>query len=140
MFFSGIIKYLFVPLAMTVAFAMMADYAVSMTVTPVTLARLYRRDHSGQEGSAESGWFAAIINLYEQVLRLCLRVKPLVLGGALALLVATAGVLVPQLHTEFFPKVDAGNFTMIVVAPEGSRIEKTTAIVDRIEAMIRDII
>ena len=35
MFFTGIIKYLFVPLAMTVAFAMLADYAVSMSVTPV---------------------------------------------------------------------------------------------------------
>ena len=45
MFFSGIIKFLFVPLALTVAFAMMADYAVSMSVTPVILARLYRRWH-----------------------------------------------------------------------------------------------
>ena len=42
MFFTGIIKYLFVPLAMTVAFAMLADYAVSMSVTPVMLARLYQ--------------------------------------------------------------------------------------------------
>lgn len=47
MFFSGIIKYLFVPLALTVAFAMLADYAVSMSVTPVILARLYQRGHGG---------------------------------------------------------------------------------------------
>ncbi len=45
MFFTGIIKYLFVPLAMTVAFAMLADYAVSMSVTPVMLARLYQGGH-----------------------------------------------------------------------------------------------
>jgi Cu/Ag efflux pump CusA len=51
-YFSGIIKFLFVPLAMTVAFAMITDYAVSMSVTPVVLARLYRqgqRDMSEQQ-------------------------------------------------------------------------------------------
>ena len=47
MFFSGIIKYLFVPLALTVAFAMLADYAVSMSVTPVILAR-----NLGREGES----------------------------------------------------------------------------------------
>ncbi len=140
MFFSGIIKYLFAPLAMTVAFAMMADYAVSMTVTPVTLAKLYRHNHGRQEGSATRGWFVAVINLYELILRLGLRVKSLILGGALALLVATVWVLAPQLHTEFFPKIDAGNFTMLVIAPEGTRIEKTTAIVGRIETMIKEVI
>ncbi len=45
MFFTGIVKYLFVPLAMTVAFAMLADYVVSMSVTPVMLAWLYRVGH-----------------------------------------------------------------------------------------------
>src|SRR4029079_13945773 len=58
-FFSGIVKYLFVPLALTVAFAMLADYVVSMTVTPVVLARLYSRGHGNggaDDGSANEGW------------------------------------------------------------------------------------
>ncbi|MGQ0812419.1 MAG: efflux RND transporter permease subunit [Nitrospiraceae bacterium] len=142
-FFSGIIKYLFVPLAMTVAFAMMADYAVSMSVTPVIWAKLDRRAHGGsetEEGAAESGWFGMVIALYLRVLRLGLRLKALVLVVALAALVAVGVVLVPRLHTEFFPKIDAGNFTMLVTAPEGTRIEKTTAIVGRIESMIKDLI
>ena len=55
-FFSGIIKYLFVPLAMTVAFAMLADYAVSMSVTPVMLARLYQRGHGTGSDEGGSAW------------------------------------------------------------------------------------
>ncbi|BFU97102.1 MAG: RND-type permease AcrB [Nitrospira sp.] len=139
-FFTGIIKYLFVPLAMTVAFAMLADYAVSMSVTPVVLARLYARghEHGSEEGSAAEGWFRYVLAVYVPLLGAGLRYKAVLLGGALAALLATVLFLVPRLPTEFFPKVDAGNFTMIVVAPEGSRIEKTTAIVADIERLVQE--
>jgi multidrug efflux pump subunit AcrB len=143
MFFTGIIKYLFVPLAMTVAFAMLADYAVSMTVTPVVLARLYSRGHgngSEEEGSAGEGWFRFILAAYEPLLKAAVRFKTLVIIAALLALIGTGVLLIPRLHTEFFPKVDAGNFTMIVSAPEGSRIEKTTAIVADIERLVQETI
>src|SRR5574341_1862885 len=90
MFFSGIVKYLFVPLAMTVAFAMIADYLISMSVTPVILAKLYSRvknqsdsdnDHEAEE---EAGWFGFLARVYTSILRLGLRVKPLVVVGVLA--------------------------------------------------------
>ena len=142
-FFAGIVKYLFVPLAMTVAFAMLADYAVSMTVTPVVLARLYTRGHgdgSQEESSAAEGWFRFVLAGYERVLRIGLRFKFLVLVAALLALLIVGALLLPRLHTEFFPKVDAGNFTMLIIAPEGSRIEKTTAIVAEIERLIQDTI
>jgi multidrug efflux pump subunit AcrB len=143
MFFTGIIKYLFVPLAMTVAFAMLADYAVSMSVTPVMLAKLYHRGHengSDEEGSANEGWFRFVLAVYEPLLRTAVRFKLVVIVVALLALVGTGALLLPRLHTEFFPKVDAGNFTMIVSAPEGSRIEKTTAIVAEIENLIQNTI
>ncbi len=141
-FFTGIIKYLFVPLAMTVAFAMLADYAVSMSVTPVILARLYHRGHGLRVEEAEDlkGWFRHVLSVYEPVLRAGLRFKPVVIAVALLALAGTVALLVPRLHTEFFPKIDAGNFTMTVSAPEGSRIEKTTAIVADIERLIQEII
>ena len=64
-FFSGIIKFLFVPLALTVAFAMVADYAVSMTVTPVVLARLYQRGHEpGDQSHENEGWFGRVQQTY----------------------------------------------------------------------------
>ncbi len=143
MFFSGIIKYLFVPLAMTVAFAMLADYAVSMSVTPVMLAGLYRDGHgnsSENDASANEGWFRFVLALYEPLLRISLRFKAMVIGLALLVLLGTGALLLPRLHTEFFPKVDAGNFTMLVGAPEGSRIEKTTAIVAEIERLVHETI
>ncbi|MEX5213970.1 MAG: efflux RND transporter permease subunit [Nitrospiraceae bacterium] len=141
-FFTGIVKYLFVPLALTVAFAMLADYAVSMSVTPVVLARLYRaghRDH-GEDPSTQSDWFRHVLALYEPALRQCLRFKAFVILGAMVTLLAVGLFVVPRLHSEFFPKVDAGNFTMLVTAPEGSRIEKTTAIVAQIEGLIQEVI
>lgn len=141
-FFSGIIKYLFVPLAMTVAFAMSADYLVSMSVTPVILAKLYSRaaDSGTQEHEDDFGWFGALLRFYAFLLGWGLRFKTFVVLGVLAILLATFGLVAPTLHTEFFPKVDAGNFTMLVSAPEGTRIEKTTAIVGRIESLVKDLI
>jgi multidrug efflux pump subunit AcrB len=143
MFFTGIIKYLFVPLAMTVAFAMLADYAVSMSVTPVLLARFYQKGHSGNgkdESSASTGWFRFVLAFYIPLLRASLRIKTVVIGLALLALIGTAILMVPRLHTEFFPRIDAGNFTMNIVAPEGSRIEKTTAIVAQIEKLVQETI
>jgi multidrug efflux pump subunit AcrB len=143
MFFTGIVKYLFVPLAMTVAFAMLADYVVSMSVTPVVLAWLYQAGHaksSEHESSADQGWFRYVLAIYEPLLTAGVRFKPVVIGLAMLALVGTGVFLLPRLHTEFFPKVDAGNFTMSVMAPEGSRIEKTTAIVGHIEQLVHDTI
>ena len=143
MFFTGIIKYLFVPLAMTVAFAMLADYVVSMSVTPVVLAWLYQGGHgkgAEHEASADEGWFRYVLAIYEPILKGGLRFKPVVIGLATVALIATGAFLIPRLHTEFFPKVDAGNFTMLVTAPEGSRIEKTTAIVGQVEQLVHETI
>ena len=143
MFFTGIVKYLFVPLAMTVAFAMLADYAVSMSVTPVMLAWLYSRGHgngSQEEGSAAEGWFRFVLAAYEPLLGAAVRFKTVVIAAAVLALIGTGALLIPRLHTEFFPRIDAGNFTMIVSAPEGSRIEKTTAIVADIETLVHEII
>src|SRR5581483_8416933 len=139
-FFTGIIKFLFVPLAMTVAFAMLADYAVSMSVTPVILARLYRGGPGGDEHPADTGWFGALLRMYAATLRVGLRFKAVVLLLAVAALVLVAIVLLPRLKTEFFPKIDAGNFTMLVTAPEGTRIEKTSAIVGEIERLVKETI
>jgi len=143
MFFSGIVKYLFVPLAMTVAFAMSADYVVSMSVTPVILARLYQGGHGSstdEKGSAGGGWFRYVLAAYEPLLRAAVRFKPVVIAIALLALLGTGALLLPRLPTEFFPRIDAGNFTMLVTAPEGSRIEKTTAIVAQIESLVQETI
>ena len=148
-FFTGVIKFLFVPLALAVAYAMMASYLVALTVAPVTMERLLRgHGHAAHGGGAkrpERGltalWnrlniFDPFVEQYVRLLRWCLAHKALVViivtlifGGSL--------LMAPGLATEFFPKVDAGQFILNVSVPEGTRVEKTEAIVAQIEEHIR---
>lgn len=149
-FFTGIIKFLFVPLALTVAYAMMASYFVALTVAPVSLAWLFRKGHGAAEHPAppQRGlaalWhrvnlFDPFVERYLVVLRWCLGHKAVVI---ITVLIAFSGTLLvtPKLATEFFPKVDAGSFILNVSAPEGTRIEKTEAIIAKIEGFIREAI
>ena len=96
---------------------------------------------SDEDGSAAEGWFRFVLAIYEPAAAdRPFASKSLVIAGALLALVGTGVLLIPRLHTEFFPKIDAGNFTMTVSAPEGSRIEKTTAIVAEIEKLVQETI
>ncbi len=146
-FFTGIIKFLFVPLALTVAYAMMASYFVALTVAPVTIAWLFRKGHGGHEHepppqNAIFVWwnrlnlFDPFVDRYVSVLRWCLAHKAIVII-VVALTFAGSVFMAPKMATEFFPKVDAGSFILNVSAPEGTRIEKTEAIIARIEDLIR---
>lgn len=135
MFFTGIIRFLFVPLALAVAFTMIASYVASMTVAPVTIAALIKAD-----GHHET-WFDRLFNWfvdrYTTVLSWCLGHKTIVLLLSLVLL---AGSLfsAATLATEFFPKVDAGQFIINVSAPEGTRVEKTEAIIAQVEMIVKE--
>lgn len=150
-FFTGIIKFLFVPLALTVAYAMMASYLVALTVAPVSIAWLFRNERHGQPGQAApsqrglAAWwnrinlFDPFVRQYVVVLRWCLGHKTIVIVVVLLTFVGTL-FLTPRLATEFFPKVDAGSFILNVSGPEGTRIEKTEAIIAKIEGFIREAI
>jgi len=138
MFFAGIIKFLFVPLALAVAYAMVVSYLASMTVAPVAMTALFRQEAHGSSDHPRLfdrifGWF---VDRYVQALRWCLRHKALVVG-TVALVFVGALLLAPRLATEFFPKVDAGQFILNVAAPEGMRVEKTEAIFAQIEDLVR---
>ena len=138
MFFTGIIKFLFVPLALAVAYAMVVSYLASMTVAPVAMAALIKGgSHEPEHGRRLfDRLFDWIVAGYTLVLRWCLRYKALVVVAVLGIL-AAALLQAPRLATEFFPKVDAGQFILNVAAPEGTRVEKTEAIFGQLEAVIR---
>ena len=135
MFFTGIVRFLFVPLALSVAFTMVASYMASMTVAPVTIHALIKA------GGHHETWFDRIFNWfvdrYTTVLSWCLGHKTIVVILSLALM-AVSGLSAASLATEFFPKVDAGQFIVNVSAPEGTRVEKTEAIVERIETIVKE--
>ena len=146
-FFTGVIKFLFVPLALAVAYAMMASYFVALTVAPVSMARLMRghgahgEAHAAKQGALSDFWnrlnlFDPFVDRYVSVLKWCLRHKAIVIVSV-TVVFAGSLLMAPLLATEFFPKVDAGSFILNVSAPEGTRIEKTEAIVAKIEDLIR---
>jgi multidrug efflux pump subunit AcrB len=150
-FFTGIIKFLFVPLALAVAYAMMASYFIALTVSPVSLAFLLRGTHhgSGEKPAPPhrglAGWWSRVnlfdpfVRRYESSLRWCLGHKAVVIVVVSIIFIGSL-LMAPRLATEFFPNVDAGQFILNVSAPDGTRIEKTEAIVAEIEGLIREIV
>ncbi len=135
MFFTGIIRFLFVPLALAVAFTMLSSYVASITVAPVTINALIKGETHGLR------WFNVlfdwVVARYSNLLAWCLRWKAVVVGASFAALIISL-LFAPRLATEFFPKVDAGQFILNVSAPEGTRVEKTEAIIGQIEDVIRE--
>src|SRR5437867_1533088 len=154
-FFTGTIKFLFVPLALAVAYAMSASYIASLTVAPVTIAASHgdlMRDHTALEtenkssrlGQFTAAWcrlrlFDRFAERYAAFLRWGLGHKALIVV-AVAVVFIMSMLQAPRLATEFFPKVDAGEFILNVAAPEGTRLEKTEAIVSRVEEVIHSVI
>jgi multidrug efflux pump subunit AcrB len=83
-----------------------------------------------------SNLFERVADRYGEFLRWGLGHKLLV-GGVVGLAFAVSLAFAPMLATEFFPKVDAGEFILNVAAPEGTRLEKTEAIVAKVEDVVR---
>ena len=153
-FLTGVSRYLFVPLAEAVVFAMLASYVLSRTLIPTLVMWFYRNiEYHGHAADPEtvSAWlrpFAALQLRFERGFLRFTEGYRRMLGTVLAhrtlfvILFLTFCVgtwfLVPQLGRDFFPSVDAGQFRLHLRAPGGTRIEETTRLVDRVEAVIRE--
>jgi multidrug efflux pump subunit AcrB len=148
-FLTGVARYLFVPLAEAVVFAMLASYLLSRTLVPTLVMYLLRNYvHQHHSEHAPSGFFSRIghsfqtrferlRNSYSETLRLCLEHRKIVIGGFLAFCVLSIG-LVFFLGQDFFPEVDAGVFRMHVRGRPGLRIEETARLCDQIEQQLRN--
>src|SRR5215472_12165077 len=151
----GIARYLFVPLAEAVVFAMLASYVLSRTLVP-TLAKYWLQLHEGHTGAPRhlaqhlqrrfEQWFFRIRERYHDLLARALAAGPrfalpfLGAMAATALLAFPLGRFLPGLGQDFFPRVDAGQIKLHLRAATGVRIEETAALCDRIEATIRSVI
>jgi multidrug efflux pump subunit AcrB len=159
---SGVSRYLFVPLAEAVMFAVAASYILSRTLVP-TLIMWFERNHhtpssatasgaTGKESKDESVtfWlrpFVALQQLFERGFARLRKGYHDFLGTllthrrifAITFLALCAGswILVPFLGQNFFPAVDAGSFQLHVRAEAGTRVEETANLVDHVEATIR---
>ncbi|QBR03639.1 efflux RND transporter permease subunit [Paraburkholderia pallida] len=148
---SGVARYLFVPLAEAVVFAMCASYFLSRTLIPTLAMYLLRERHQndaparGIAGALigfQAGFemrFETVRSRYRVLLQAAImqRRRFVVLWLALCL---CSLVLVPFTGRDFFPAVDTGEIRMHLRAPTGTRIEETARITDEVEARIHSVI
>jgi multidrug efflux pump subunit AcrB len=144
-FLSGVARYLFVPLAEAVVFAMLASYVLSRTLVPTLAMYLLRpRAHDDvrsrnplarlQQGF-ERG-FERIRTGYEGLLTRLLSRQGAFVAAFLAVCLS-AWLLLPWLGENFFPVSDNGQFILHLRAKTGTRIEETARLADLVEAAIR---
>lgn len=139
LFLTGVAKNLFVPLAMTIAFALTMSFFVSRTVTPLLCLYLLK---PGEHAAVKKGlvgaitrWLDALDHAYARALRVVLRRRLVTVSGILALFVASL-FLSRQIGTEFFPEADEAQFSVIFKTPIGTRVERTEEAAAKIERAI----
>ena len=155
-FLPGVAGFLFVPMALSVVFAMIASFILSRTLVP-TMAMYLLKPHrpegenrhlAGEPRSRnplvrfQRGFerrFEKIRESYLGLLNRALEARRPFIIGFLAVVVLSFGLL-PFLGSNFFPSVDSGQIAMHVRVPVGARIEDTAARFDRIGTAIRQII
>ncbi len=145
-FLGGVARYLFVPLAEAVVFAMIASYILSRTLVPTLAMYMLRVKHGGAtrnplvllQRSFERG-FEAVRLRYVGALTSLVHARivfvPLFLLACLA-----AFALAPFLGQDFFPDTDSGEFILHVRGKTGLRIEETARLCDLVEDKIRSVV
>ena len=149
-FLGGVSRYLFVPLAEAVVFAMLASYLLSRTVVP-TMAKYLLKEHDDEQEArnrASRNPFIVFQRAFERgfegfrlgylrLLTFCVDHAAAFLITFLVLCLGSAAVVAPWLGQDFFPTVDSGAFKIHVRAHTGTRIEETAALCDHIDSTIR---
>ena len=142
-FLAGVARYLFVPLAEAVVFAMLASYLLSRTLVP-TMAKYLLRGHEAENLAASQSRnplvamqikfeeaFERFREGYHRLLERCLHHQRIFLMVFLGFCLASVLALLPWLGQDFFPSVDAGQFKMHIRARTGTRIEETARLADQ---------
>jgi multidrug efflux pump subunit AcrB len=153
---AGVPRYLFVPLAEAVVFAMLASYVLSRTLVP-TLAKYWLRHAPAAPAAAPRAaaavggrWLLSVQRAfargferwrsgYRELLAALLG-HPFAFAVPFLVAGATALLLVPWLGREFFPGVDGGEIRLHLRARSGLRIEETARLCDRVEQRIRELV
>jgi HAE1 family hydrophobic/amphiphilic exporter-1 len=136
-FSPGTTGILYQQFALTIAFSIALSTFNALTLTPALSALLLKQTHP------KEGWLFAQVNRairvtrtgYHKALRRTVRLKPLVIGVFLLLILAT-GWLLKVVPTGFVPQEDQGYFVVTVQAPEGSSLAYTRGVLDKVGAVL----
>jgi hydrophobic/amphiphilic exporter-1 (mainly G- bacteria), HAE1 family len=160
-FLYGVSKFLFSALALAFCLSLMASFVVAMTIIPLFCSRFLKSvphvapahgegatehaaapaDHSwgGRFNAGFNRMFGHVLDFYERSVRRALK-RPVLTLAALSGLFVVSLAIYPLLGLAFFPQTDAGQFTINVKVPTGTRIEVTNQYVAKIEDLIRSIV
>ncbi|WP_412024640.1 efflux RND transporter permease subunit [Burkholderia cepacia] len=147
-FLTGVARFLFVPLAEAVVFAMLASYVLSRTLVPTLAMLLFRPQQASTGPDHATSRFArihhAFNNAFERLrawyivlLSMLLVRRRFYAMCFLGFCVLSTG-LVFVLGRDFFPNADSGNIRLHMRAPTGYRIEETARLADQVERVIRE--
>ena len=149
-FLTGVARYLFVPLAEAVVFAMLASYFLSRTIVPTMAKYLLKgHEHDRTEQARASRnpftrfqitfehYFEKLRGYYHAVLNVCLQNRGAFIVALVTFWIVSIVALYPWLGQDFFPSVDGGQFKLHVRAHTGTRIEDTARLCDGVENVIR---
>jgi multidrug efflux pump subunit AcrB len=162
-FLYGVSKFLFTALALAVVISLFASYLVAMTVIPLFCSRFLKavphataahEHHSEYEleptaAADHSRWdrftagfnraFNRVLDFYEFWVRRTLRRPAFTVAALSAVFLLSLGIY-PFLGLAFFPRTDAGQFTINVKAPTGTRLEITEKYIAKVEDLIRQVV
>ena len=120
-FMVGVGRALFVPLALSVGFAMAASYVLALTFVPILYTWIGGELHRSHEG----GPFDRFRQRYGRVVTSFVRLRWAVLAVYLVISGATVYFVGGALGTEIFPSADSGQIQVRLRAPTGTRVERT---------------
>ncbi len=147
-FLTGVSRFLFGALALSVVLSLFASYVVAMTVVPLFCAKLIK-GHAGHDsahgtpktiGGRFNAWFNARFHAFLGGFD---RAQVIALGRPLAIILGIAGIfllslcLIPKLGLAYFPRTDPGQFVINVKAPTGTHVDGTDKFIAQIEDIIR---
>jgi multidrug efflux pump subunit AcrB len=132
-FMEGVARAMFVPLALAVAFSMIASYFLASTMVPILETWLHRKRDQQAPEESEGKLFLRMQSVFGGITRNLLRLRWVVAGVYLVAALAVLGLIGGGLGTEIFPQVDTGLMQMRIRAPSGTRVERT-------EIIVRDIL
>lgn len=148
-FLSGISKYLFIPMAEAVIFAMLASYFLSRTLVPTMAHYLLGKNPTKQTSFTQKcayfqqkfeQQFLRLQAAYHRRLNASLDNTGTVILGFLFISLLSLSLIWPNLGANYFPKVDGGQMLLHYSAMPGTRIEETAKIAAEVNQIIRQVI
>lgn len=141
-FVKGIAALLFVQMAYTVAFSLLASLFDSLTLVPVLTAKFLKPKGAPRRVSWTKKFFEKtrpfflwIDQHYQTTLQIALSHRRLVVLGVVGIF-ACSLLLIPLIGTEFFPKSDEGQIRIALRLPVGSPMEETKRVMGKIEGIV----